>query len=295
MRDLDLRLLRYFVSIAEHTSFSAAADTLGVSQPALSQGLQRLEDVVGTPLIRRAQRGSPKALTLTKAGEGLLEDSRGLLAHAGRVLKRVSDNADKVKIRIGFGTSTPQNLTRDILRRAGDVSNAEVFLEFVSWGDEVASLERGSVDIIVVQARDRFFDQRLEAIPLQLVQRVAIFHMDHPLADRTFVAMRDLEDVPIIDAASDRDYWIVNPRPTGRAPIIVQPPARTVDEMLTFVSAGRGMAITSSTVAEKHNWPDLRFVPISDLEPATVFLAALQSERRREIRTLLQSFSKSTE
>jgi DNA-binding transcriptional LysR family regulator len=291
LRDLDLRLLRYFISIAEHGSFSAAADTLGVTQPALSQGLRRLEDIVGKPLIRRAPRGSPKALTLTGAGEGLLEDSRGLIAHAGRVLKRASDNSDRVKIRIGFGTSTPQTLTRDILKRAGEAGNTDVFLEFVSWGDEVASLERGGVDIIVVQARDRFFDQRLEAIPVLTVQRVAIFHMDHPFAERPAVLMRDLDNVPIIDAASDRDYWIVNPRPSGHAPITVGPAARTVDEMLTFVSAGRGMAITSATVAEKHNWPDLRFVPIADLEPATVFLAALQSERRREIRALLQSFA----
>ncbi|MCX5493361.1 LysR family transcriptional regulator [Kaistia dalseonensis] len=292
MRDLDLRLLRYFIAIAEHASFSAAADALGVSQPALSQGLRRLEDVVGTPLIRRAPRGSPKALALTKVGEGLLEDSRSLLAHASRVLKRVADHADKTKIRIGFGTSTPQILTRDILRRAGELGNTEVSLEFVSWGDEVGSLERGDVDIIVLQARDRFLDPRLLVIPLMTVQRVAIFHVDHALAARSSVAMRDLDDVPIIDAASDRDYWIVNPRPTGRAPVTVGPAARTVDEMLTFVSAGRGMAITSATVAEKHNWPDLRFIPIADLEPATVFLAGLQSERRREIRTLIESFAK---
>lgn len=292
MRDLDLRLLRYFVSIAEHASFSAAAETLGVTQPALSQSLRRLEDIVGTPLIARAPRGSPRALTLTSAGEKLLEDARGLLAHATRILRRASEKSTRrEKVRVGFGTSTPHNLTREILKRAEALTHIEVLLEFVSWGDELTCLERGDVDVIFVQARHRYFDPRIEAIQLQTIQRLAIFHIDHPLASRAAVVMDDLEDEPILDAASDRDYWIVNPRPTGRMPVTVGPPARTVDEMLAFVSAGRGMAITSSTVAEKHHWPDLSFVPIADLEPATVLLATLKSERRPEVLQLLQSFS----
>jgi DNA-binding transcriptional LysR family regulator len=292
LRDLDLRLLRYFVAIAEHASFSAAAETLGVTQPALSQSLRRLEDIVGTPLIARAPRGSPRALTLTGAGEKLLEDARGLLAHANRILKRASEkNERRAKVRVGFGTSTPHNLTREILKRAEALDHIEVLLEFVGWGDEVPCLERGDVDVIFVQARHRYFDPRIEAIQLQTIQRLAIFHVEHPLASRAAVVMDDLEDEPILDAASDRDYWIVNPRPTGRMPVTVGPPARTVDEMLAFVSAGRGMAITSSTVAEKHHWPDLRFVPIADLEPATVLLATLKSERRPEVLQLLQSFS----
>lgn len=292
MRDLDLRLLRYFVSIAEHASFSAAAQTLGVTQPALSQGLSRLEDIVGTPLITRAPRGSSRALTLTSAGEKLLDDARGLLAHANRVLKRASEKgAHRAKVRVGFGTSTPHMLTRDILKRAEALAHIEVLLEFVSWGDEVACLERGDVDVILVQARHRYFDSRIAAIQLQTVERLAIFPVDHPLAGRAAIRMDDLDDEPILDAASDRDYWIVNPRPSGRTPITVGPPARTVDEMLTFVSAGRGMAITSSTVAEKHHWPGLRFVPIADLEPATVLLATLKSEMRPEVLQLLQSFA----
>lgn len=292
MRDLDLRLLRYFISIAEHSSFSAAAETLGVTQPALSLGLRRLEDIVGAPLIGRAPRGSPRALTLTSSGERLLEDAKGLLAHANRVLKRASERSGRrVKVRVGFGTSTPNNLTREILKRAETLNHIEVLLEFVGWGDEVACLERGDIDVIFVQARHRYFDPRIEAIQLQTIQRLAIFHSGHPLANKKAISMADLDDEPILDAASDRDYWIVNPRPTGKKPVTVGPPARTVDEMLAFVSAGRGMAITSSTVAEKHHWPELSFVPIADLEPATVLLATLKSEQRSEVLQLLESFS----
>jgi DNA-binding transcriptional LysR family regulator len=298
MRDIDLRLLRYFVLISEHASFSTAADKLGVSQPALSQGLRRLEDIVGTLLIQRAARGSAKALTLTKAGECLLEESRGLLAHASRVLKRASEHAARTTVRVGFGSSTPQNLTREVFTQAEASDIVDIRLEFVAWGDEVVCLERGDVDAIFIlaqpgQGHETCMDHRFDGLKLQEVQelqRLAVFRADHPHASRSAVTLSDLE--AIIDAASDRDFWIVNPRPTGRAPVTVGPPAKTVDEMLTLVSAGRGMAITSSAVARKHNWPDLSFVPISDLGPATVFLATLKSERRRAIRSLLQAFDK---
>jgi len=279
MRDLDLRLLRYFVTLAEHQSFTAAAETLSVSQPALSQGIRRLEDVVGAQLIGRPPRGSSRAFTLTGAGKGLLEDARHLLAHAGRVMKHARDNAGRMTVRIGFGTSTPHTLPRAVLDSASDIPHIEIRLEFVGWGDEIGALERGDIDATFLLAPAAFSDPRLDVVPLGMLARLAVFPAGHP---------QDIEDEPIIDAASDRSYWLVSPRPSGRRPVTVAPAARTVDEMLTFVAAGRGMAITSETVAEKHSWPGLAFVPIADLEPSTIFLAGHRSEPRAEVRHVLQ-------
>ena len=288
MRDLDLRLLRYFVTLAEHQSFTAAAETLGVSQPALSQGIRRLEDVVGAQLIGRPPRGSSRAFTLTGAGKGLLEDARHLLAHAGRVMKHARDNAGRMTVRIGFGTSTPHTLPRAVLDSAGDIPHIEIRLEFVRWGDEIGALERGDIDATFLLAPAAFSDPRLDVVPLGVLGRLGVFAADHRLAWRQEIRLADIEDEPIIDAASDRSYWLVSPRPSGRRPVTVAPAARTVDEMLTFVAAGRGMAITSETVAEKHSWPGLAFVPIADLEPSTIFLAGHRSEPRAEVRHVLQ-------
>ena len=289
MPDLDLRLLRYFVAIAECGSFTDAAVALGVTQPALSQGLRRLEDVMGLPLLKRGPRGSARALTLTSAGASCLDDARGLLMEANRLLQRTRQNADRVRLRIGFGTSTPRNLTRAILQGAEGFGHIELLLVFVPWGDEVASLERGDVDAVFFQAWGDFSDPRIEGIALRTVRRLAVFHIGHPLAGRGALVMRELDDEPIMDAASDRDYWIVNPRPSGRMPVTVGPPARTVDEMLAFVSAGRGMAITSASVADKNSSADLSFVPIDDLDPATVFLVRHRSDRRPHMRALFQN------
>lgn len=75
---LDLRLLKYFVKTAEHLNFTAAARECGVSQSALSQGIQQLERRIGLPLFDRGDRH----VALSAPGSQLLARARRLLADA---------------------------------------------------------------------------------------------------------------------------------------------------------------------------------------------------------------------
>jgi len=288
LTDLDLRLLRYFVRVTECGSFTDAAAQLHVSQPALSQGIRRLETLVGAPLLLRAPRGSTRGLQLTRSGAVLLTDAKEILVRAERAVKSARRSADRVELHIGFGTSTPRALTRAVLDAAADVGHVEAILEYIPWGEEVATLRRGDVDLTFLQAPRQFAHAELDTVAVQSMRRVAAFSAGHPLTPRAEVTMADLADEPIIDAGSDRDYWIVNPRPDGSVPNAVGPAARTVDEMLAFVSAGRGMAITTTSVAERNGSPDLVFLPIRDIEPATVFLAVNRVDRRPELAAIIE-------
>ena len=81
----DLTLLRSFIRIAESGSISAAARTLGVSQPSLSRHLRQLELRAGVSLIRRDTHN----MSLTEAGFRLLEDARAMLALADDAQQRL--------------------------------------------------------------------------------------------------------------------------------------------------------------------------------------------------------------
>ena len=77
MKNLNLRHLRIFETIASCGSFSRAADQLGMSQPAVSMQLRQLETDLGTVLFERPQRQR-----LTEAGQELLQHARMILAQA---------------------------------------------------------------------------------------------------------------------------------------------------------------------------------------------------------------------
>ena len=74
--DLDVRLLRAFVTVSETGTVSRAADRLARTQAAVSMQLQRLEAEVGAQLLKR----SPRGVTLTEAGEILLAYARKTIA-----------------------------------------------------------------------------------------------------------------------------------------------------------------------------------------------------------------------
>jgi len=70
-----LRQLQYFVAVAEHNAFGAAAQALAVSQPSLSKQLATMEDELGAPLFERTSR----RVTLTPLGRLLLDRARLIL------------------------------------------------------------------------------------------------------------------------------------------------------------------------------------------------------------------------
>ena len=94
--DIDLRLLTYYLTVADELHFTRAARLLFVSQPALSNQIQRLEKQLGVPLFDRTSRG----VTLTEAGHAFLPHARQAVA----------------AIRAGIAAVAPQPLLRvDVL------------------------------------------------------------------------------------------------------------------------------------------------------------------------------------
>lgn len=85
-RDLELVLLRSFVTAVRSGSISRAATALGHTQPALSQQLRKLESVVGRPLLHR----SPSGVSPTRAGEELLPYAERILSLSAQALTETS-------------------------------------------------------------------------------------------------------------------------------------------------------------------------------------------------------------
>jgi DNA-binding transcriptional LysR family regulator len=289
--DVPIRLLEGLVALADAGTFTAAAARLHVSQPALSQSMRRLEGVVGVRLLDR----HPYGATLTPAGESLADDARLLLARLdGAVARavRAGDGSTLPDLVVGFGTTTPRQITNRILEISEAAIGSRIRLEHVPWGQESARLIRGDVDVVLLATAGTVEHEQV-SVEVGSYARLAVFPAAHPLASRASVRIDELDHEPIIDAGSDRDYWLALPRPSGETPPIVSPPARTVEEMLAFVSAGRGMAITSASVAESASSTAIRFVLIEDLPPVGLALARLRDDERPRVLRFLAAVAAS--
>ncbi|MDO9402573.1 MAG: LysR substrate-binding domain-containing protein [Polaromonas sp.] len=96
---MELRHLRYFVSVAELGSFSRAAEKLFVAQPALSAQIRQLEEEVGASLFVRLPRG----VRLTQAGESFFGDARAILARAQQASVRARERQSGLRSTLRLG------------------------------------------------------------------------------------------------------------------------------------------------------------------------------------------------
>src|ERR1700734_2577025 len=96
--DLDLRLVRYFVVVADHRHFGRAATALRVAQPSLSRQVRRLEQQLGARLLDR----TPQGTQLTAAGAVFLPRARALLRSAAQAAAAAKAAAQPSRVTIGY-------------------------------------------------------------------------------------------------------------------------------------------------------------------------------------------------
>lgn len=109
---MDLNLLPLFLAVAEEHNFRAAADRLGVTRSAVSQGMRRLEDFFGTTLVMRTTR----SVRLTEAGERLHDALSQPLSDIDAALEGVAaQNAPRGLLRIAVTSIAEQFLSGPLI------------------------------------------------------------------------------------------------------------------------------------------------------------------------------------
>ncbi|PLZ01269.1 LysR family transcriptional regulator [Burkholderia sp. WAC0059] len=106
LKALELRQLRYFSALARELHFGRAAEAVHVTQPALSQQIARLEELVGTPLFVRESRG----VTLTPAGAALRDGIDPVFAQLNLALRAARDAGERRAYTLSIGLVEYTNL-----------------------------------------------------------------------------------------------------------------------------------------------------------------------------------------
>lgn len=149
--DLDLDLLRCFVTVAERGGFTAAGQALGLTQSAMSLKVKRLEDVVRRRVFDRTSR----SIALTRDGETLLAYARRILALNDEAVRRLVAPPIAGRLRLGVADHfVPRNLAPLLARFATTYPEVRLEVEVGRSHELRVAQEAGTLDLVLGKRRD---------------------------------------------------------------------------------------------------------------------------------------------
>ncbi|MFC7728465.1 LysR family transcriptional regulator [Actinomadura keratinilytica] len=276
--DISITTLRYFLTVAEELHFGRAAARLHITAPSLSQQISRLERRLGVTLFERTSR----SVHLTEHGRALTDHARRCVAAHEEMLRWARQLHEQPSLTLGLTGVGAGPLTTPILTTLIDrVADIRLELRRLKLSDGIPSLLEGRVDAVFVPLPPFLIDPKIRAVPLWTEPRVLVISSRHPLAQRESVRINETNDLPFIHPAGsfpDLAWWTVDPRPDG-TPVIHAPHTEDLEEILELCATGAGVNIAGASAASFFPRPGLAYVPISDIEPATISLCYLKSSQ----------------
>lgn len=203
---MELRHLRYFAAVAAHGSFNRAAQTLHLTQPALSRQVKDLEDELGVPLLVRGKN----AVTLTDVGEHFYEEARDLLARADRAIQKVRGECRTEVLRVGYAPSmTAGILPRALERFQASRPRVRVELADLSSREMYEQANDGRLDLLISPEPAALTAVRgFQWSEFRRVSPVLVMPASHPLAKLKRIPPARLRNQPLIGLARENfpDY-----------------------------------------------------------------------------------------
>ncbi|GAA2694014.1 MULTISPECIES: LysR family transcriptional regulator [Actinosynnema] len=257
---MDLRLLRYFVAVAEERHYGRAAARLHMTQPPLSRAIRRLERDLGVVLLVRSAGG----VELTGPGTALHAEAVALLERAELARSRVAEADAPLTVGV-LGASGAAGARLAEAFRERHPATRIAFRE-ADFTDPTAGLRGGLVDVALT--RTPFDTTGIGTRVLRLDPVGAVLRADDPLAGRRSLTAADLADRPWfrlpdgVDPAW-RAFW---GGPGSRDGAVVRTVAECVQAVLWNGSVGvapRGEPLGDGVV----------WAPLADAPPSPLVVA----------------------
>lgn len=249
---MELTQLRYFAAVARIGHITNAAERLGVSQPALSASIKKLETEVGATLLHRTAKG----VDLTEAGQAFLEHAEEAIrrADAGAQAVRELVGLERGLIRIGGGaTAVGYLLPPAISAFSREHAGVRFYIREAGSQSVCESVLTGDLDFGIVTLPIRVpGESDLLTIPLVLDELRLIVPDDHSLRDRKSFRWADLDGEAMIGFEAGSAVREVIDRAArdhdARLRVIME--LRSIEPMRHMVAAGVGVAFVSRFALE---------------------------------------------
>ncbi|NNP72324.1 RpiR family transcriptional regulator [Acinetobacter defluvii] len=204
---MELRHLRYFITVAEELNFSKAALKLYTAQPSLSQQIKDLEEDVGVKLLNRTKR----KVELTEEGAVFLEQARLTLAQADKAvaMARQVAQAKQQQLRIGFVPVAEMKVFPYVLPNLR-VQSPDLKIELLSLNnlEQMRAIQKGELDITFT--RHNFHNEEIESKFVLREPLIFILPADHPLAKYERIPVKALNGIDFIIPALEQSGTLHN-------------------------------------------------------------------------------------
>jgi len=248
---VELRHLRYFVTVAETLHFGRAAEQLHIAQPPLSQQIRRLEAELGVRLLQRTSR----RVGLTDAGRLFLVEARRTLTQADRAAKVAvrAYRGELGRLTIGYMASAKLSVFPRVLpafrERYPDV---HLVLQILAPREQFQRLRAGRLDVGFVRLPAR--DRRLAIVPVFREPLVAVLPKRHAFARQRTVSLRSLREETFVLFPREHspgyyDSLMEICRQSNVEPKLVQE-SEKLQTIVSLVAMGRGVSLMPKCVTD---------------------------------------------
>ena len=190
---MDFDQLRYFLCVASRQSFTRAAEELGISQPALSRSIQKLEEELGQPVFERKTR----SVVLTDAGVLMQARASQILSIIDDTKAEITDDGESGRVRVGaIPTIAPYFLPEFLGRFSQKYPKATVIVQENVTENLLKSCTQGEIDLAILALP--ISAKYLDVEELFEEELLLVLPPDHPLVEQEKIRLNDVEPFPFV-------------------------------------------------------------------------------------------------
>ncbi len=251
---MEIAALKAFVEVADHESFSEAAQTLFLTQPAVSKRVAQLETELGTRLFDRIGR----RVSLTTAGNALLPRARRLINDARELKRLITDLSGEVRGRLVMGTSHHiglHRLPRPLKHFTERFPEVELDIRFMDSETACRAVETGDLELAIVTLPPSQ-PPNLELRHIWEDPLAFMVGLDHPLAGREQVSLQDLIAYPaVLPGTTTYTRGILEEAVRGAGvELNVAMATNYLETLHMLVATGLGWSLLPATVLDDEVW-----------------------------------------
>lgn len=291
---MNLKSLKMLVKLADKGSFSAVAEELDVSQPAVSMQINSLEEKFSVKLVSRQDGG----ISLTPAGKVLNHHAREMLKQWDQLeleIKKIKDEHFG-KLNLGVSTIPSTYMLPDLMAEFyKEFPEVEISLKVGDSKEAIQKLNSREVDVIIVGARPQ--DSRNFYIaPIYEDELKLIVPAEDSLAEQKSVGIKDIIRRKVLireQGSGTRSAMMKGLKDNGinEPDLNIRAVLESNEAVISAVEAGLGISFISRLAAEKaENQGRVTQVDIEDIMIARKFYLATYKSRKEEL--LIKEFVK---